>query len=198
MRKKPPPNVTRMRAAPKPSGCSPRVSTSTLSWSTCSRSRSKASTIRRRVNYIFRTVAPCPTTAWSWPKNPGGAAQPGVCDNPPVSTQQIHHQALYRSGKPPAAIALPRLEKLLGNNWTKLDENVMGEFGWKEVLKQFLDNDRAKAMAAAWDGDRYAVFEQKQTKKLILVTHLHLDSEERAARLFGQYSEALEKKYAPR
>jgi hypothetical protein len=87
---------------------------------------------------------------------------------------------------------------LLGNNWTKLDENVMGEFGWKEVLKQFLDNDRAKAMAAAWDGDRYAVFEQKQTKKLILVTRLHLDSEERAARFFGQYSEALEKKYAER
>ena len=131
-------------------------------------------------------------------KNTGWAALPGVFEKPPVSTQQILHPALYRSGKTPAAITLPRLEKLLGNNWTKLDENVMGEFGWKEVLKQFLDNDRAKAMAAAWDGDRYAVFEQKQTKKLVLVTRLHLDSEERAARFFGQYSEALEKKYAER
>jgi hypothetical protein len=131
-------------------------------------------------------------------KNTGWAALPGVFEKPPVSTQQILHPALYRSGKTPAAITLPRLERLLGNNWTKLDENVMGEFGWKEVLKQFLDNDRAKAMAAAWDGDRYAVFEQKQTKKLILVTRLHLDSEERAARFFGQYSEALEKKYAER
>jgi len=131
-------------------------------------------------------------------KNTGWAALPGVFEKPPVSTQQILHPALYRSGKTPAAITLPRLERLLGNNWTKLDENVMGEFGWKEVLKQFLDNDRAKAMAAAWDGDRYAVFEQKQTKKLILVTRLHLDSEERAARFFGQYSEALEKKYAAR
>jgi hypothetical protein len=65
-------------------------------------------------------------------------------------------------------------------------------------LKQFLDNDRAKTLAAAWDGDRYAVFEQKQTKKLILVTRLHLDSEEHAARFFGQYSEALEKKYSER
>ncbi len=131
-------------------------------------------------------------------KNTGWAALPGVFEKPPVSTQQILHPALYRSGKTPAAITLPRLEKLLGNNWTKLDENVMGEFGWKEVLKQFLDNDRAKVMAAAWDGDRYAVFEQKQTKKLVLVTRLHLDSEERAARFFGQYSEALEKKYAER
>src|SRR5437762_14213740 len=74
----------------------------------------------------------------------------------------------------------------------------MGEFGWKEVLKQFLDNDRAKNLAASWEGDRYAVFEQKQTKKLVLVTRLHLNTEEHAVRFFGQYSEALEKKYSER
>jgi hypothetical protein len=131
-------------------------------------------------------------------KNTGWAALPGVFEKPPVSTQQILHPALYRSGKTPASVTLPRLEKLLGDNWSKLDENIMGEFGWKEVLKQFLDNGRARTLAAAWDGDRYAAFEQKQTKKLILVTRLHLDSEEHAARFFGQYSEALEKKYSQR
>ena len=131
-------------------------------------------------------------------KNTGWSALPGVFEKPPVSTQQILHPGLYRSGKTPTAVSLPLHEKLFGNDWSKLDENVMGEFGWKEVLKQFLDNDRAKSLAAAWDGDRYAVFEQKQTKKLILATRLHLDSEEHAARFFGQYSEALEKKYAER
>jgi len=131
-------------------------------------------------------------------KNTGWAALPGVFEKPPVSTQQILHPALYRSGKIPTTVTLPRLDKLLGNKWTKLDENIMGEFGWKEVLKQFLDEDRAKMLAAAWDGDDYAVFEQKQTKKLILVTRLHLDSEEHAVRFFGQYSEALEKKYGER
>ncbi len=131
-------------------------------------------------------------------KNTGWAALPGVFEKPPVSTQQILHPALYRSGKIPASVALPRLEKLLGDNWTKLDENVMGEFGWKEVLKQFLDSDRAKTLAAAWDGDRYAVFEHKQSKKLILITRLHLDSDEHAVRFYGQYSEALEKKYPER
>jgi hypothetical protein len=131
-------------------------------------------------------------------KNTGWAALPGVFDKPPVSTQQILHPALYRSGKIPTTVELPRLEKLLGSDWSKLDENIMGEFGWKEVLKQFLDADRAKMLAAAWDGDRFAVFEQKQTKKLVLVTRLHLDSEDHAVRFFGQYSEALEKKYAER
>src|SRR5947209_6275232 len=131
-------------------------------------------------------------------RNVGWSALSGVFEKPPVSTQQILHPALYRSGKTPANVALPQLEKVLGNNWSKLDENIMGEFGWKEVLKQFLDSEGAKNLAAAWEGDRYAVFEHKQTKKLILVARLHLDSEVHAARFFGQYSEALEKKNAER
>src|SRR5712691_6213898 len=131
-------------------------------------------------------------------RNSGWSALPGLFEKPPVSTQQTLHPALYRSCKPPSSVTLPPLEKLLGDNWSKLDENIMGEFGWKEVLKQFLDNDRAKTLAAAWDGDRYLVFEHKQTKKLILLTRLHLDSEVHAARFFGQYSEALEKKYPQR
>jgi hypothetical protein len=131
-------------------------------------------------------------------KNSGWSALPALFEKPPVSTQQILHPGLYRSGKTPVSVALPRLEKVFGDNWSKLDENIMGEFGWKEVLKQFLDNDRAKTLAAAWDGDRYVLYEHKQTKKLILVTRLHLDSEQRAARFFGQYSEAFEKKYSER
>jgi len=85
-------------------------------------------------------------------RNTGWSTLPALFEKPPVSTQQILHPALYRSGKTPATVTLPRLEKLLGENWSKLDENIMGEFGWKEVLKQFLDNDRAKNLAAAWMG----------------------------------------------
>jgi len=121
-----------------------------------------------------------------------------IFERPPVSTQQILHPSLYQSGKIPTNVSLPSLEKVLGPNWVKLDENIMGEFGWKEVLKQFLDNDRAKAMAAAWDGDWYALYEQKENKRLVLAARLHLDNEEHAARFFGQYSEALEKKYSER
>ena len=87
---------------------------------------------------------------------------------------------------------------MLGPEWTKLEENVMGEFGWKEVLKQFLDEDRAKALAAAWDGDRYVAFENKRTQRLVLVSRLRLASVPQAVRYFGQYSEALEKKYDQR
>jgi hypothetical protein len=131
-------------------------------------------------------------------KDTGWSGLSGLFERPPISTQQILHPALYRSGKSPQSVTLPPIEKLLGSGWSKLDENVMGEFGWKEVLKQFLDDARAKTLAAAWDGDKYALYEEKQSKRLILVTRLHFDSEEHATRFSGQYSEALEKKYSDR
>ncbi len=131
-------------------------------------------------------------------KSGGWSSLPAVFAKPPVSTQQIMHPALYHSGKIPAQVKIPDLGNILGPEWIRLEENVMGEFGWKEVFKQFLGDDRAKILAAAWEGDRYAVFEQKQTKRLVLVTRLRLSSEVQAARYFGQYSEALEKKYSQR
>ena len=130
-------------------------------------------------------------------RNGGWAALPGVFEKPPVSTQQILHPERYKSGKIPVEVTLPPIEKLLGNGWAKLDENIMGEFGWREVFKQFLGDERAKSLAA-WDGDRYSLYEQEQTKKLVLVARLQLDSQEHTARFFGQYSEALEKKYSER
>jgi hypothetical protein len=131
-------------------------------------------------------------------KTSGWSALPGVFAKPPVSTQQILHPELYREGKVPAAVTLPPIDKNLGADWTKLEDNIMGEFGWKEILKQFLGDERAKPLSAAWDGDRYSLYEQKQTKRLVLVARLHLTSEEQAARFFDEYSEALVKKHDPR
>ena len=117
---------------------------------------------------------------------------------PPVSTQQIMHPALYKTGKLPVEVPIPSVDTLLGPEYAKLEDNLLGEFGWKEVLQQFLDEKRATPLAASWEGDRYVVFEQKKTKHLVLVTRLRLASEEQTARFFGQYSEALEKKHPER
>lgn len=131
-------------------------------------------------------------------KPAGWEALPGVFTKPPVSTQQILHPALYRSGKAPVAVSLPPMDKALGQEWTKIEDNIMGEFGWKEVLKQFLGEERAKPLSAAWGGDRYLVYEKKQNKQWLLITRLRLASEEQTSRFFGQYSEALEEKHQTR
>jgi hypothetical protein len=115
--------------------------------------------------------------------------------NPPTGTQQIMHPALYRAGKsaPPIKIDLP--DGVPAPGWNKLEENSMGEFGWKEILKQFLDEDRGKKVAAAWNGDDYATFEQKDTKAIMIFARIRLDSEDAAADFFKTYSGLLSKKY---
>jgi hypothetical protein len=131
-------------------------------------------------------------------KPAGWSALPGVFTKPPVSTQQILHPDLYRSGKVSSPVAVPSMDKALGPDWAKLEDNVMGEFGWKEVLKEFLGEARATDRSAAWDGDRYVTFEQKQTKRLVLVTRLRLATDQEAAQFFSAYSEALQKKHKQR
>jgi len=131
-------------------------------------------------------------------KTSGWGALAGVFARPPLSTQQIIHPALYFSDKKPVNIELPSIAKSLGPEWKKIDEDILGEFGWDEVLKQFLDKDRATSLSSAWAGDRYILFENAKNKRLLLVTRLRLDQTEHTDRFFGQYSEALEKKYSER
>lgn len=118
--------------------------------------------------------------------------------NPPVSTQQILHPDLYLKGVKPAAVTLPGWKKIVPKDWKLLDENVMGEFGVEEVLKQFLGSSRASGLAPAWAGDRYAVFEDTQTRETPLVFRLALDSSDHAAQFFAAYTDVLAKKYATR
>ena len=131
-------------------------------------------------------------------KPAGWNALPGVFAKPPVSTQQIMHPGLYRSGKASAPVSLPAIDQSLGNGWSRLEESDLGEFGWKEVLKEFLGEAQAEPLAAAWDGDRYLTYQQKKTKRLLLIARLRLASEEQATRFFSEYSQALQKKHQKR
>jgi hypothetical protein len=115
--------------------------------------------------------------------------------NPPVSTQQIIHPDFYLRGVKPVDVSLPRWKHVAPKKWKLLDENVMGEFGLQEVLKQFLGAGAAAALAPAWRGDRYAVFEDSRTGQTPLVFRLALDSDTHGAQFFREYSAALAKKY---
>lgn len=121
-----------------------------------------------------------------------------IFENPPVSSAQIIHPELYLHGVKPVAVTLPKWTGLAPSDWKLLEENVLGEFGLHEVLKQFVDEAEADRVAPYWDGDRYAVFEDAKTKRTPLVLRIHLDSTDDAARFFGQYSTTLEFKYKSR
>ena len=118
---------------------------------------------------------------------------------PPAGTQQIMHPDLYRADKVPAVVKVDLPDGVPGGLWNKLEENAMGEFGWKEVLKQFLDDDIAKKVAAGWDGDDYATYEKKDDKqRLMLFTRVRFDTSEKASAFFDAYRQALLKKYPDR
>ena len=123
-----------------------------------------------------------------------------IFENPPVSTQQIIHPDLYLSNVKPEAVALPVWKGLVPDDWKLLEENVLGEFGLGEVLKQFIGQERADMISSAWKGDRYAAFESESAsgKKTSLVFRVALDNPDDTARFFGQYSEVLELKHADR
>jgi hypothetical protein len=121
-----------------------------------------------------------------------------IFDRPPVSTQQVMHPELYLQKIMPESVKLPDWKNVVPQDWKLLEENVMGEFGLNEVLKQFIGVNRADLLSPAWKGDRYAVFENEETRETPLVYRLALDNPDDAARFFGQYSEALEVKHTKR
>ncbi len=98
----------------------------------------------------------------------------------------------------PETVTLPDWKGLVPEDWKLLEENVLGEFGLGEVLKQFLGQERADRISPAWKGDRYATFENASTRKTSLVFRVALDNPDDAARFFGQYSEVLELKHTDR
>src|SRR5438045_5733353 len=98
-------------------------------------------------------------------KSSGWPALAGVFEKPPVSTQQILHPAAYKTGKTPSTVSLPSFDKILSKDWARLDENMLCEIGWKEMMKRLLVDDRAPTLTHAWDGDRYATYEQTETKR---------------------------------
>lgn len=121
-----------------------------------------------------------------------------VFANPPAGTQQILHPSLYKRGKAPLPLKLDLPDGIPGTSWNQLETNALGEFGWKEVLKQFLDDPRARRVAAGWDADNYATFEEKETKQLMFFARLRFSGEDMASGFFAAYSDALEKKYPER
>jgi len=121
-----------------------------------------------------------------------------VFQKPPVSTQQILHPELYLQGVVPDVVVLPDIHRSLGKGWELLDENAMGEFGLHAILKQQLDEKRADALAPAWKGDRYGIYENVTAKQSALIFRVRFADEVTATRFFGQYAEALEGRYQER
>jgi hypothetical protein len=62
----------------------------------------------------------------------------------PESTEQVLHPEKYLARERPVAIARPDLAALLGPGWQRLTDDVQGEFGYRLILGEFLDEKQAR------------------------------------------------------
>ena len=78
----------------------------------------------------------------------------------PESTEQILHPELYGQDSP-IEIAMPDLVSALGDGWTELDRDVMGELFLAALLQGGIFPVETAGMAAAgWGGDAYLLLEE--------------------------------------
>lgn len=116
----------------------------------------------------------------------------------PLSTEQILHPDRYPNDLP-IPVTLPDLLPALGQGWTLLDEDVMGEWYTYLILARGidpafqLDDQTAAEAAAGWGGDAYAVYlaPSGDATALVLLTvwDTPADAEE-FAEAFAEYATA--------
>ena len=79
--------------------------------------------------------------------------------DPPISTEQILHPEKYADQRDePTEIELPNLAPALGPGWTRLEENLFGEFQTAVLLEGEEGAGDARQAAEGWDGDRFALY----------------------------------------
>jgi hypothetical protein len=78
--------------------------------------------------------------------------------DPPVSTEQILHIERYLAGEQPVEVAIPDLAEALGEGWSELTQDTMGEFVLRSYLEMATPIEEAAAAAEGWGGDRLRLY----------------------------------------
>lgn len=81
---------------------------------------------------------------------------------PPNSTREIMHPALYQHdpGAPAPDLAPPK--PALPAGWRRVDSDVIGEYGLQDTLAQRVSASAATRAADGWRADRYSLFDHKR------------------------------------
>jgi hypothetical protein len=93
----------------------------------------------------------------------------GAYINPPRSTEQVLHPERYLEGQSePTRITIPDLSAALGEDWTALLQDTLGEFVIGLYLETVLPTSVAWQAADGWDGDTLVVWEREDGQQLLV------------------------------
>ncbi|HEY0097374.1 MAG TPA: hypothetical protein VGB76_00355 [Pyrinomonadaceae bacterium] len=114
----------------------------------------------------------------------------------PQSSEQILHPEKYFAREAPVKVNLPELVELLGRNWTRLDYDVNGEWSYFQILDEFLRAEKVSQKAVAgWGGDRFALYENRATREVLLAQLTAWDTEQDAVEFYDAYLNRTERRY---
>jgi hypothetical protein len=107
------------------------------------------------------------------------------------------HPEKYLAEPPvlPSEVTLQIPEGALSTPWKKLKRDILGEFFLSVILQQFLPEQEARQSAAGWRGDRYELFEQQDSGRLLLVCVTAWNTPAEATAFFQSYQKLLALKY---
>lgn len=79
--------------------------------------------------------------------------------NPPTTSEQLMHPEKYAAKEAPLAVNAPNASAL-DPGFKESDQDTLGEMGLVLLLEQWAGEDKARALAAGWGGDRGAYFQK--------------------------------------
>ena len=107
-------------------------------------------------------------------------------ENLPESTEQILHPEKFFARESPVAVTLPDIADILGEQWTQIREDTVGEFLLLAYLETGVPRQQAAAAAEGWGGDRFTLYKGPDGQNL-LVSRIAWDDESHAQEFFDAF-----------
>ena len=121
----------------------------------------------------------------------------GAYTDPPRSTEHVLHPDRYLQGRrSPPLVVVPDLRPVLGEDWTLLLQDTLGEFLAGLYLDTLLPEETAWRAADGWDGDTVVVWEHDDGSR-VLVWRTIWDSTADAAEFERASASLITHRYVP-
>ena len=109
----------------------------------------------------------------------------------PQSTEQILHPEKYDSRDEPISVDLPDLVEVLGEGWSLVKQDTLGEFFLQAYLEADLSTEKASVAAEGWGGDTYTLLDGPGEGDL-LVSLIVWDTEDDGQEFYDTFREFTE------
>ncbi|MGB7538001.1 MAG: hypothetical protein WBM17_05650 [Anaerolineales bacterium] len=124
-----------------------------------------------------------------------------VYEKLPDSTEQILHPEKFLAGEKPVAMKVPELGNVVGEGWSLIKSDSLGEFKSYLLLAFGADNpaqlstDTAAEAVTGWGGDHYLVFESAAGEQLLLAAEWAWDTDADATQFLAAMEDYLDKRF---